>query len=287
MKKIILFLFSIVLTFSAIAQTTVLFVSVQNDLSLFTRPMPVQSIVLNIADNKLYRLSAAAPVNSSLSTSQKVKLTSEETDPIWLIDKPNYASIAWVNSQNFLKNFTELDPIWNAAKNNYITYVNEPDRIWTAEKTYYAQKTWVEDKHYLITESDPFWLIDKPNFATKEYVDSKSSGIELLYTSTNTNYVLVDSVFIVNNSIINIESVVLSMNSNSQISTWKHRISFTRINNVIVMMPNVLSILDRNEYLSLFEFSPNNSNGYLRFRVKSSTINQKWKISYTFKNITL
>jgi len=270
MKKIILFFALLVAFATNYAQTTVLFVSVNNEFSLFNRPMPGQAIILNIADNKLYRLTIAAPANASLSSSSKIKLTSEETDPVWTIDKPSYATQSWVNAKNYLTSFTELDPLW------------------TTDKPSYATQAWVNAKNYLtsFTELDPKWTTDKPSYATINYVDSKSSGYEKNFTSINNEFYLADSVLIPNNSIVQIESSCLSINNISKASTWTHRISFKRISNVIEMLPNVISVLNREEYVNVFNFSINNTTGYVRFIIKGDA-GQKWKINYNYKILSI
>lgn len=291
MKQLLIFLLLSLSLVQLNAQTSTLFMKVENEFSLFSRPLPINTVILNLSDDKLYRLISVASVNSSLSSAQAIDLSSAanvfvETDPIWLSEKSNYATTSyslatfatfnWVNAQNYLSSFTELDPLFSAEKASYAlkTDVSDTAQVLRSEFIEYVEidDIWKQSIGRIESVS-PFIDIDKRQFE---------------HTSFNSDTILVDSLFIPINGIVNIESTVLSATSNFEFSSRKYKISFKRINNRITLMPNIFVIFNKEEYLSFFEFDSSAETGYVYIRLSGiSDVNVKWKININYKYISI
>jgi len=303
MKKLIVLFMLSAITLQLSAQSSILFMKVDNQFTLFTRPLPANSLVLNLADNKFYLLTTVASVNSSLSSSTSIAITSEELDPIWLSEKSSYVK------SNFLQD--EIYNTMNWVADNYAlkTWVTSTLVDYTTinySNTTFASYSWINSQNFLksYTEEDPFWNSQKGNYSLKAEVHDTAQVLrsefedfiqasfnidemQYNYTSANADVIFIDSIYIPVNSIVNIESSMISISSTFVTSTWRFKISYKRIANTISPLPNAFSILNREERVREFNFDYNTSNGYIRFRVKGEEDSVKWKLNINYKLLTI
>jgi len=258
MKKTIIFLAFMLFSVLIFAQNVRL-IGMNNENAVFGTTYAINTLVLDYATNRLFKLTASATATQTLANASKTLVIANVENLDLTQIKTLIADTAtsvrnWVLSKNYLTSFTETDPIFNAQKSNYAlqswvtsqNYIsNEFDPFFAASAAYSISTTdkanwntayrWGNhgSAGYLtnFTETDPFWSTDKPNYALQSWVTSQNyltsfSETDPIWLSEKSNYITFDDIGAI--SLTETDPVWNSQKASYATQTWTNSQGFLK-----------------------------------------------------------